>query len=147
MSDCLVVGLLSSVTVGMWPGDMLSQSEFSMYVVAVRLEFQVLAFFFQAEDGIRDLVRSRGLGDVYKRQLFMSLLFFLSDSQASTYIYTLSWSEWVNLILFNQFSIYNHIEFQIHFENINSIFISSYINRRFFELFKYFSMKINNFNL
>ncbi len=23
-------------------------------------------FFFQAEDGIRDLVRSRGLGDVYK---------------------------------------------------------------------------------
>ena len=37
-------------------------------------------FFFQAEDGIRDLVRSRGLGDVYKRQnqeiaekLFVSL--------------------------------------------------------------------------
>ena len=27
-------------------------------------------FFFQAEDGIRDLVRSRGLGDVYKRQVF-----------------------------------------------------------------------------
>ena len=26
--------------------------------------------FFQAEDGIRDLVRSRGLGDVYKRQHF-----------------------------------------------------------------------------
>ena len=29
----------------------------------------VLCFFFQAEDGIRDLVRSRGLGDVYKRQV------------------------------------------------------------------------------
>ena len=28
----------------------------------------VLCFCFQAEDGIRDLVRSRGLGDVYKRQ-------------------------------------------------------------------------------
>ena len=27
-------------------------------------------FFFQAEDGIRDLVRSRGLGDVYKRQMW-----------------------------------------------------------------------------
>ena len=27
-----------------------------------------LIVFFQAEDGIRDLVRSRGLGDVYKRQ-------------------------------------------------------------------------------
>ncbi len=25
--------------------------------------------FFQAGDGIRDLVRSRGLGDVYKRQV------------------------------------------------------------------------------
>ena len=30
--------------------------------------FLLLFFFFQAEDGIRDLVRSRGLGDVYKRQ-------------------------------------------------------------------------------
>ena len=28
----------------------------------------ISVFFFQAEDGIRDLVRSRGLGDVYKRQ-------------------------------------------------------------------------------
>ena len=28
----------------------------------------VYIFFFQAEDGIRYLVRSRGLGDVYKRQ-------------------------------------------------------------------------------
>ncbi len=27
-----------------------------------------LFFFFQAEDGIRDVERSRGLGDVYKRQ-------------------------------------------------------------------------------
>ncbi len=26
-------------------------------------------FFFQAEDGIRDVERSRGLGDVYKRQI------------------------------------------------------------------------------
>ena len=33
--------------------------------IAVRI---CLLFFFQAEDGIRDLVRSRGLGDVYKRQ-------------------------------------------------------------------------------
>ena len=30
--------------------------------------FSFFLFFFQAEDGIRDLVRSRGLGDVYKRQ-------------------------------------------------------------------------------
>ena len=31
--------------------------------------FVVGFFFFQAEDGIRYLVRSRGLGDVYKRQV------------------------------------------------------------------------------
>ena len=30
--------------------------------------YDLVLFFFQAEDGIRDLVRSRGLGDVYKRQ-------------------------------------------------------------------------------
>ena len=33
----------------------------------------VVCFFFQAEDGIRYLVRSRGLGDVYKRQLITEL--------------------------------------------------------------------------
>ena len=32
------------------------------------LMLKSVCFFFQAEDGIRDLVRSRGLGDVYKRQ-------------------------------------------------------------------------------
>eukprot|EP00831_Metopus_contortus_P035213 TRINITY_DN28034_c0_g1_i2.p1 TRINITY_DN28034_c0_g1~~TRINITY_DN28034_c0_g1_i2.p1 ORF type:complete len:163 (+),score=45.33 TRINITY_DN28034_c0_g1_i2:3-491(+) len=30
--------------------------------------FLFFFFFFQAEDGIRDVERSRGLGDVYKRQ-------------------------------------------------------------------------------
>ena len=43
-----------------------------MYTVVLLLSMVfvlVVFFFFQAEDGIRDLVRSRGLGDVYKRQL------------------------------------------------------------------------------
>ena len=48
----------------------------SVYVFVVFVFFFVFLFFFyvfffvffQAEDGIRDLVRSRGLGDVYKRQ-------------------------------------------------------------------------------
>ena len=31
---------------------------------------RVCRFLFQAEDGIRYLVRSRGLGDVYKRQAY-----------------------------------------------------------------------------
>ena len=35
-------------------------------MVAVSLK----KFFFQAEDGIRDVERSRGLGDVYKRQTY-----------------------------------------------------------------------------
>ena len=45
----------------------------SLFVVVYLLSLSVVSsfsafFFFQAEDGIRDLVRSRGLGDVYKRQ-------------------------------------------------------------------------------
>jgi len=40
----------------------------------------VFVFFFQAEDGIRDLVRSRGLGDVYKRQIQRMLRFDLMVS-------------------------------------------------------------------
>ena len=36
-------------------------------------------FFFQAEDGIRDLVRSRGLGDVYKRQILI-IVFMTVDA-------------------------------------------------------------------
>ena len=40
-----------------------------------------VVFFFQAEDGIRGLVRARGLGDVYKGQTvnlgkFINPLFF-----------------------------------------------------------------------
>ena len=31
-------------------------------------------FFFQAEDGIRDAQESRGLGDVYKRQVIQVLM-------------------------------------------------------------------------
>src|SRR5678815_4320156 len=31
--------------------------------------YSVFFFFFQAEDGIRDAQESRGLGDVYKRQI------------------------------------------------------------------------------
>ena len=38
-------------------------------LLTIRIRLYVFCFFFfQAEDGIRDLVRSRGLGDVYKRQ-------------------------------------------------------------------------------
>ena len=39
-----------------------------MYDIATFHVCVMFFFFLQAEDGIRDLVRSRGLGDVYKRQ-------------------------------------------------------------------------------
>ena len=41
---------------------------FLCFSVIVGERVRCCVFFFQAEDGIRDLVRSRGLGDVYKRQ-------------------------------------------------------------------------------
>ena len=37
-------------------------------VVRCRVQVEDGSFFCQAEDGIRGLVRSRGLGDVYKEQ-------------------------------------------------------------------------------
>ena len=39
-------------------------------VLIARCTHVRFCFFLQAEDGIRDLVRSRGLGDVYKRQRY-----------------------------------------------------------------------------
>ena len=48
---------------------MIVQCEYRLLRVKLRvLRGYLVFFFFQAEDGIRDLVRSRGLGDVYKRQ-------------------------------------------------------------------------------
>ena len=43
--------------------------------------FVIFFFFFQAEDGIRDLVRSRGLGDVYKRQVYN--VYVMSENRES----------------------------------------------------------------
>ena len=47
---------------------MLLIDRFGIVVCVMCVVFVLCVFFFQAEDGIRDLVRSRGLGDVYKRQ-------------------------------------------------------------------------------
>ena len=43
---------------------------FFVFFIFVFIIVFFLFFFLQAEDGIRDLVRSRGLGDVYKRQVW-----------------------------------------------------------------------------
>ena len=50
--------------------------------VGVGLFFVLCFFFFQAEDGIRDLVRSRGLGDVYKRQAIRTGMRLVSGGSA-----------------------------------------------------------------
>ena len=42
---------------------------FKILLVNTEVLGSIVFFFFQAEAGIRYLVRSRGLGDVYKRQL------------------------------------------------------------------------------
>ena len=39
----------------------------------------LVAFFFQAEDGIRDCLLSRGLGDVYKRQVYSTPIKLFGD--------------------------------------------------------------------
>ena len=44
-----------------------------------------MRLFFQAEDGIRDVERSRGLGDVYKRQI-LALVGFKMHSQARAFL-------------------------------------------------------------
>ena len=44
-----------------------------LWIVRATSHNNCLFIFFQAEDGIRDLVRSRGLGDVYKRQSFVNV--------------------------------------------------------------------------
>ena len=52
------------------------------YIIGSRLS----SFFFQAEDGIRYLVRSRGLGDVYKRQSLPSIFNSSTDNPLSYYL-------------------------------------------------------------
>ena len=42
----------------------------------IRVVGGVCFFFFQAEGGIRDLVRARGVGDVYKGPGFWLFFFF-----------------------------------------------------------------------
>ena len=59
-----------------------------------RLRTFFIILFFQAEEGIRDLVRSRGLGDVYKRQELRGALrekrFSLYSPSKSTSIHSRS---------------------------------------------------------
>ena len=74
---CFEVGMLYHCGVSLCAGSVLIINTYANIVVLgifmlifffFFFVFFYMYFFFQAEDGIRDLVRSRGLGDVYKRQ-------------------------------------------------------------------------------
>ncbi len=56
MNEATIAGLLTFV--------LFSTKNYENVIDVVGVSF----FFFQAEDGIRDCLLSRGLGDVYKRQ-------------------------------------------------------------------------------
>ena len=55
----------------------------SIFVFFFLFFFVCMFFFFQAEDGIRYLVRSRGLGDVYKRQVYGSVSISVTGAYSS----------------------------------------------------------------
>ena len=57
----------------------------------------MLLFFFQAEDGIRYLVRSRGLGDVYKRQVEERHPVFRGGAQNGDHVGAVAWVRTVAL--------------------------------------------------
>ena len=56
-------------------------------------------FFFQAEDGIRDLVRSRGLGDVYKRQVYDRAGFVVEGVRRAVRLVDGIWDDVVDMAL------------------------------------------------
>ena len=67
--------------------------------------YDLCGLFFQAEDGIRDLVRSRGLGDVYKRQGTVNEIFFWLERYFSRIIFNiLNFIQYLNIffIIFEQ---------------------------------------------
>ena len=61
------------------------------YILYCYLLSGFVCFFFQAEDGIRGLVRSRGLGDVYKRQVRQAyyLVYYLAPAAVMALIFGL----------------------------------------------------------
>ena len=70
ISRCFVVVVVCSISTARGRIALsVCTSVFFLFVVCTFFFFFSFSFFFQAEDGIRDLVRSRGLGDVYKRQI------------------------------------------------------------------------------
>eukprot|EP01015_Nassula_variabilis_P006352 TRINITY_DN1483_c0_g1_i2.p2 TRINITY_DN1483_c0_g1~~TRINITY_DN1483_c0_g1_i2.p2 ORF type:complete len:210 (+),score=56.40 TRINITY_DN1483_c0_g1_i2:50-679(+) len=58
------------------------------------MECNTVIFFFQAEDGIRDAQESRGLGDVYKRQVYGLWIILGSAIFLSWIMYLMRYASW-----------------------------------------------------
>ena len=74
--------------------------------------FLLFLFFFQGEDGIRDLVRSRGLGDVYKRQPYNASALLLAGVQDVTEIMASGKYKLEDLIMLVLETYYNSLGFR-----------------------------------
>ena len=72
---------------------MLSRSDISVWYCIC-----VCVFFFQAEEGIGDLVRSGGLGDVYKRQVY----FFGAEEEIVQQVVARAHRRWPRLLIAGQ---------------------------------------------
>eukprot|EP00831_Metopus_contortus_P007026 TRINITY_DN12685_c0_g1_i5.p4 TRINITY_DN12685_c0_g1~~TRINITY_DN12685_c0_g1_i5.p4 ORF type:complete len:122 (-),score=41.77 TRINITY_DN12685_c0_g1_i5:44-409(-) len=80
-------------------------------------------FFFQAEDGIRDVERSRGLGDVYKRQTQSTWEIVKVVSLISPHYFQNATFPEVRIIGNNYDSSYYHSDFQ-YVEDLRSLPVS-----------------------
>ena len=68
-------------------------------------------FFFQAEDGIRDLVRSRGLGDVYKRQVRAAIA--RSEANLGVIADFVAANDWISFLARDPVTVsYTHLTLQ-----------------------------------
>ena len=57
----------------------------SVMIVVSKTGAGLICVFFQAEDGIRDAQESRGLGDVYKRQIYNEGGMYSPDGSTRTF--------------------------------------------------------------
>ena len=73
----------------------------------------IVFFFFQAEDGIRDAQESRGLGDVYKRQVYSPWVHRFDFRYAHDFVVRIGKTR-------------NALQLNVDFQNIGNLFNSTW---------------------
>ena len=82
----------------------------------------VAGVFFQAEDGIRCLLRSRGLGDVYKRQHYNCMVPGYANGVVNTLrLWSAQASHAFDLGIFNSGNYVDAVRAQTFAENISKV--------------------------